>query len=106
MVFIEKRLRGRFFAKVTHRLHGKKLDYKAKTTAIRENREELPVFFYIPSFLALNLVIETAKLILETMEDMNIDKTLMFKPDLFTHHEIYSNTVVGIKPYIYTTKPR
>ena len=62
-----------------------------------------PVIIYVPSFLAVNIVEEVAEVILEASEEFGIDKLVMFKADTFTYASIYSDTVKGMKSYIYMT---
>ncbi|ALL00911.1 hypothetical protein Pyrde_0861 [Pyrodictium delaneyi] len=108
MVFVKRRLRGRFLAEVIRRLREKKLDYAAKTVGIVENSEEQPVIVYVPSFLAVSLVVEVAKTIAEVAREFRVRKPIMFKPDTFTRRGIYSHaghsTGPSIKPYIYVVK--
>ena len=83
------------------------LDYIAKTVGVEESdRNEQPVIIYVPSFLAANIVRGVAEVIMGVLEEFEIDKLVMFKPDTFTYAGIYSDTVKGMKTYIYMTSLR
>ena len=107
MVFVLSRLRGIILRRVMDELRKRGLDYIAKTVGVKESdRDEQPVIIYVPSFLAANMVKEVAEVVLEVLEEFGIDKLVMFKPDTFTYAGIYSDTVKGIKSYIYMTSLR
>ncbi len=107
MVFVSSKLRGIVLRRVIDELRKRRLDYIAKTVGVEESdRDEQPVIVYVPSFLAVNIVEEVAEVILEALEEFGIDKLVMFKPDTFTYVGIYSDTVKGMKSYIYMTSLR
>ena len=102
MVFLGRDIYKNVFTEVVQNLQGKSLDYTAKTLASPGvNERECPLIFYVPSFLAPQLIIETAISIIEVLTRNNIAKRpLMFKPDSFTYMNIYHETA-SIKPYIF-----
>ncbi len=104
MIFLGKKVRGKFFAEAIRRLRRKNLDHKAKTVGVRGEEGEKPVIIYVPSLLALDMVREVALTIIEVRDEMGIKKPLMFKPDTFTRAGIYSNTTRGMRSYIYVIK--
>jgi len=107
MIFVPCRLRGVVLRIVIDKLRKRGLDYSAKTVGVEESdRDEQPVIVYVPSFLAVNIVRGVAEVILEVIDEFKIDKLVMFKPDIFTYAGIYSDTVKGMKPYIYMTSLR
>jgi len=107
IVFVPSKLRGVVLRRVIDELRKRRLDYSAKTVGVEESdRDEQPIIVYVPSFLAISIVKEVAEVILETLKEVKIDKPIMFKPDVFTHANIYRDTVKGIKPYIYMTSLR
>ena len=102
MVFLGREIYKNVFTEVIQNLQDKGLDYTAKTLdAPGVNEREYPLIFYVPSFLAPQLIIETATSIIEVLTKNNIAKRpLMFKPDTFTYLNIYRGTA-NIKPYIF-----
>jgi len=107
IVFVPSKLRGIVLRRVIDKLRKRDLDYIAKTVGVEESdRDEQPVIIYVPSFLAVTIVGGVAEIMLEAIDEFKIDKLVMFKPDTFTYAGIYSNTVRGMKSYIYMTSQR
>lgn len=65
-----------------------------------EERDKLPMFFYIPSFLSFRLLAEALKVIVKVLCGYGVNAVVMFKPDIFTILNIYSGKA-NIKPYIF-----
>ena len=107
MVFVPSKLRGAVLRRVVDELKKRHLDYIAETVGVKKtDRDEQPVIAYVPSFLAVNIVRGVAEVMLEVIDEFKIDKLVMFKPDTFTYAGIYSDTVKGMKSYIYMTSLR
>jgi len=103
IVFVPKVLYPKVFTDILEELKKKRIDYIAELIASRkeiDKKEELPLFFYIPSFLSLKTIIETANTIVEIIKKYGIGKTVFFKPHLFTKSGIHSGKG-PFKPYIY-----
>ncbi|ADN49533.1 HNH endonuclease [Vulcanisaeta distributa] len=102
MVFIRRRdIYGKVFIEIINELIRRDLHYESKTLFNpRDNEGGIPLIFYVPSFLALNVVINVANVINEVLIRYGIRTKAYFKPELFTNKSIYRGTT-GLKPYIY-----
>jgi len=100
VVFIDESLRGKVFVDLVDRLKGKGLDYMVKTPASREGgRREYPLAVHVPSFLAPSLVARVGSIVKSVLEDHEIDKPIVFKPNVYAE-ELRAETG-KLKPYIY-----
>jgi len=65
-----------------------------------QQNEELPIAIHIPSALATNIVVSSARILRNSLEEFNIKKGLFFKPNLFIKRQISQK----YKSYIYSIK--
>jgi len=103
MVFAPSRLRGVMMRSIIDGLREGGLDYIVKAVGMG-GRGEGPVIVYVPNFLAVGMVNDTAEVMLEVLNSLGINKPLLFKPDVFTQEGAYSDEVM--KSYIYITSLR
>ena len=103
MVFILSGLRGVVMRNVIDGLRERGLDYIVKAVGMRGSGER-PVIVYVPNFLAVGMVNDTAEVMLEVLNRLGINKPLLFKPDVFTQEGAYSDE--AMKSYIYITSLR
>lgn len=97
MVFVRKEIYPRFFSALVDRLGD--LGYMAKITNNVENRD-LPVIVYVPSVFDFELVMKVKDVIRSVMREFEVEKSIFFKPDVFTDNNIYSGRS-DIRPYIF-----
>lgn len=103
MVFVPVEDYPRAFRDMLEALEKAGLAYAAKIVARREeysSRGELPVLIYAPASFATYYIVKVAKLMRDVLDKYGVDKSLFFKPDLFTRRGIYSGHA-EYKSYIY-----
>jgi len=103
MVFVPVEQYPRAFRDVLEALEKAGLAYAAKIVAKREaygSERELPVLIYAPASFAAHYVAEVAKVVRDVLDKYGVDKSLFFKPDVFTRRGIYSGHA-EYKSYIY-----
>jgi len=103
MVFVPAEHYPRAFRDMLEALEKAGLAYAAKIVARREeysSRRELPVLIYAPASFATHYVTEVAEVVRDVLDKYGVDKSLFFKPDLFTRRGIYSGHA-QYKSYIY-----
>jgi len=103
MVFVPVEQYPRAFRDVLEALEETGLTYAAKIKAGREeygSGGELPVLIYAPASFAAHYIAEVAKVVRDVLDKYGVDKSLFFKPDVFTRRGIYSGHA-EYKSYIY-----
>jgi len=103
MVFVPVEHYPRAFRDVLEALEETGLAYAAKIKAGREeygSGGELPVLIYAPASFAAHYIAEVAKVVRDVLDKYGVDKSLFFKPDVFTRRGIYSGRA-EYKSYIY-----
>jgi len=103
MVFVPVEHYPRAFRDVLEALEKAGLAYAAKIVARREaygSERELPVLIYAPASFAAHYIAEVAKVVRDVLDKYGVDKSLFFKPDVFTRRGIYSGHA-EYKSYIY-----
>ncbi|BCU69924.1 hypothetical protein [Stygiolobus caldivivus] len=97
MVFVRQEVYVQFFKRVIGLLGDD--GYRAKITC-NLDKDELPVIVYVPSAFDFENVLRVKGVLTEVMEEFDVNKNILFKPDVFSANEIYSGRS-DIKPYIY-----
>jgi len=105
IAFVPADLCPRVFRRVIDLLEETKLAYSAKIPAEREyyqgSRESpVPVIIYIPISIAPYYVVDVAEILRKVLDELGVDRRLIYKPDIFTLKGIYYKKSSS-KSYIY-----
>lgn len=101
IVFLNPSNYAKLFVEAIHELRARELNYEAKTLPAPEKpRDQVPLIFYTPSFLAVDQVFEVLEAIRSVLKRYNLSLNIYYKPDIFTVSDIYFEHK-RLKPYIY-----
>jgi len=104
IVFIPSKLIPEFFAKTIAKLEESSCA-SAKIPACAKDyaKRELPAIFYLSTALDPFAVVEVACALAKTMEEFGLEKSLCYKPNVFTGRRYYPESVCVFKIRIPST---